>query len=503
MMEAGQNRIDFSCFENVLSVCVYGEETAETVVPDVLPDICRIIDADGIVTLRSKTADQGAVSVSGTINATVLYVPEDGAGVCRLSMDIPYSMSYACGDINESSIPVASVRLCSIDARMLNPRKVLVRADMEAQICVYNPGARSVGGMADAGTDTSTNVLNKEISFTTVTSAGEKTFIITDEYQLPANLPKLDVMLKEKLELTVDEVKPVGNKVLFKGIARFELMYAGPEGEIASTTWASSFSQILDSESDGEPELRVMLMPTGVYFEPLDTADGRVIKGEIHAVAQAVSLQRTEASFVMDAYSNKFKIEMERESVELTLNKPQISLRETMHELIEIPGSASEVIGVYAKTGAVSVGESELSCPVSVSIIYCDENGEMMSLYRKVSLNISHEIAAELTVESIASRCIEPYAAPAAGGIDLRLPVDITISVQKNVSFEAVIRIAEDTEEPKDCTALPSVIALQGTKEDLWSLAKRHGSTPELILEANNITDISEAEGVILVPCCR
>ena len=500
-MEAGHNRIDFSCFEKVLSVCVCGEETAETVVPDVLPDICRIVDADGIVTLRSKTADQGTASVSGTISATVLYVPEGGTGVCRLSMDIPYSLSHACGAVNESSIPEASVRLCSIDARMLNPRKVLVRADLEAQIYAYNSGMRSVNGSTDAETDT--NILNKEISYTTVTSAGEKTFIITDEYQLPANLPKLDVMLKEKLELSVDEVKPVGNKVLFKGIARFELMYAGPEGQIASTAWSSSFSQILESESDGEPELRVMLMPTGVYFEPLDTAEGRVIKGEIHAVAQAVSLQRTEASFVMDAYSNKFDIEMEKEHVELSLNQPQISFRETIHELMEIPGSISEVIGVYAKTGAVSIDESELSCPVTVSIIYCDESGEMLSLYRKISLSISHEIAAELTVESIASRCIEPYAAPAAGGIDLRLPVDITISVQKNVSFEAVVKITRNTDEEKDSTGLPSVVALQGTKEDLWSLAKRYRSTPELILAANNIADLSEAEGVILVPCCQ
>ena len=502
-MEAGQNRIDSNCFEKVLSVCVCGEETAETVVPDVLPDICRIVDTDGIVTLRSKTVDQGAVSVSGTINATVLYVPEGSTGMCRLSMDIPYSMSHACGAIDESSRPEASVRLCSIDARMLNPRKVLVRADLEAQICVYNPGTRSVGGRVGTEPDTTANILNKEISYTTVTSAGEKTFIITDEYQLPANLPKLDVMLKEKLELSVDEVKPVGNKVLFKGIARFELMYAGPEGEIASTTWSSSFSQILDSESDGEPDIRVALMPTGVYFEPLDTADGRVVKGEIHAVAQAVSLQRTEASFAVDAYSNKFDVELERERVELTLTQPQISFRETIHELVEIPGAISEVMGVYAKTGAVSMEESELSCPVSVSIIYCDENGEMLSLYRRISLSISHEIAADLTVESMASRCIEPYAAPAAGGIDLRLPVDITISVEKNVSFEAVITITENTEAPIDCTALPSVVALQGAKADLWSLAKRYRSTPELILAANNITDISEAEGVILIPSFR
>lgn len=56
------------------------EETAEVVVPDSLPDIMRIIDADAVALLRSKEADGGRVTITGIVNVSVIYIPD---GVAR------------------------------------------------------------------------------------------------------------------------------------------------------------------------------------------------------------------------------------------------------------------------------------------------------------------------------------------------------------------------------------------------------------------------------------
>jgi len=505
MMETALNKAEINCLERVFSVCVGCEETAESVVPDILPDICKIADADGLVLLRSKVAEQGRVSVNGTINATVLYLPEDGSGVCRLSIDVPYSISYECVDVSEASHPETSVRLRSIDARMLNPRKVLIRADVEAEIRVYNKSAYSVSNGIDAEEETSIQVLSNSFAFMPVISAKEKTFVMTDEYQIPANMPALDVLLRERLELFVDDIKSVGNKIIFKGIAKFDLMYASAQGDVLSTTWSSSFSQILEmNEIDENPEVKVTLMLTGAYFEPMDTAnDGRVITAELHVVAQATCIEQREYSYISDAYSNKFLLDIQRETVSLRSAERASTQRETIHDFLETSTPVGELVSVYTRPGIISVNEGDVKCAISVHAIYKDPGGELISMSKKINADFYFEIDEGTALESLAVRSIEEYATPSAGGLEIRIPVEITAEIYKNIIVETVSGIVEDRGSPIDLSDSPSIIVLQNSSDDLWKLAKKYHSTQTLIKEANKISCIEEAEDILLVPVHR
>lgn len=505
MMEAALNRIEINGLKRVCSACISCEETAESVVPDVLPDICEIVDADGIVLLRTKTAETGRVSLSGIVNTTVLYMPEDGSGICRLSIEMPFSISYDCGEVDENSRPEAMVRLRTMDARMLNPRKVLIRADLEADICAYNESTRTVCGGIEDGSEAGIHILGREFSFTSVSSVKEKTFVLTDEYQLPASMPPLGVMLKERLELSVDDVKSVGNKMIFKGIAKFDLLYTGEEGEPLSAAWSSSFSQILEMDVVCDnPEMQVSLMLTGAYFEPLDTAqDGRVITTELHIVAQAKCMERTECAYIADAYSNRYDLNMRTESMEFYSVERSVALRETVRDLMETPESVNEIVGVYTAFGQVAVEQGTVRCPVSVRAIYKDAGGVLLSSTKRVMAQCAFEVEERAYLEGVTVRCAEVYASPVSGGIDLRLPVDVTANICKKIKIDAVTEITADTEQPISTASTPSVTVLQSPSSDLWTLAKKYRSTPELILAANKITSIEEADGLILIPGCR
>ena len=88
-MELTVKRSGMPCCENVFAYLMPAEEAVETVVPDTMPDVERILFTEGTASIRSKEVLDGAVNITGSVNATVLYVPEGGEGTSSLEATIP------------------------------------------------------------------------------------------------------------------------------------------------------------------------------------------------------------------------------------------------------------------------------------------------------------------------------------------------------------------------------------------------------------------------------
>ena len=85
-------RSEISCCEKVFEYSMPLEEASETVVPDTMPDVERILCADGTALIRSKELGDGHISLAGSVQCTVLYAPEGGAGICALDVGIPAAL---------------------------------------------------------------------------------------------------------------------------------------------------------------------------------------------------------------------------------------------------------------------------------------------------------------------------------------------------------------------------------------------------------------------------
>ena len=107
------------------------ETMRESIVPDSCADIARIVDTTGLVCLtnRELTGD-GRFCASGAVDVSVLYIPEKEEGVRSLHFQIPFQC-YGEGQA-DAECEFLDIRgeLHSIDTRVLNPRKVLTRANL-------------------------------------------------------------------------------------------------------------------------------------------------------------------------------------------------------------------------------------------------------------------------------------------------------------------------------------------------------------------------------------
>ena len=74
----------------VLDQTVTQELTAEVIVPDSCADADRVVDAFGTLLVRAEECTAGSASVSGEVQAGILFVTEDGR-LERLETVIPFS----------------------------------------------------------------------------------------------------------------------------------------------------------------------------------------------------------------------------------------------------------------------------------------------------------------------------------------------------------------------------------------------------------------------------
>lgn len=127
----------------VLDQTVTQELTAEVIVPDSCADADRVVDAFGTLLVRAEECTAGSASVSGEVQAGILFVTEDGR-LERLETVIPFSARRGWEGEQSDCRLQCVCRLCSVDARLVHSRKLLVRVGVSCTLTVYAAFTRTL-----------------------------------------------------------------------------------------------------------------------------------------------------------------------------------------------------------------------------------------------------------------------------------------------------------------------------------------------------------------------
>ena len=475
------------------------EESTECVVPDTQPDIAAVLSTCGTPLIRSKDVGEGRVRVEANIPVKTAYLSEEGS-VCCLDVNIPFSVSAEDADIAAGSLCTADLHLLALETKVLNPRKVSVRAELCFAVRCYQTGRIAFYG-APEGERCGVQLLEKELTFTPVCAVTEKTFVLTDEYPLPPDAPIPAQILCQRTVLETEEIKTVGTKIILKGSAKSSLLYLSAEGTPAAAEFTTGFSQIVEAE--GLPEdaaVTAVLLPSGAYYDI--SGGGRSIGMETHVVAQLVIRGRVRLCCVTDAYSNRRALEMELDTQTHTVLHRSAVLRETLREQIETPTPVGEVLCVCAVPGCPTVNGGEAVLPLSVQMFYADPSGSLAAVKRCFTMKFSTDAAAGERVGIAAAALQEAHAVPSAGGAELRVPAELTALYFAEEELTAVTGIRFDETQELDLSGVPTLTLLRAcSSDDLWPLAKANCSTVDAIRAANRLDELTAPwEQMILIP---
>lgn len=159
----------------------YQEETAETIVPDSYPDISTIADCFANAILRGKDCRDGSVIISGGVKAGILYVPDDGSYPRNLEFYIPFTVKVENPSLTEQAQVLSSMTVRSVDARMINSRKAMIRVNLGCEVTAYEESVETFYTLQSEWDALQQKQSTYQISLPLET--GEKSFVVSDTWR--------------------------------------------------------------------------------------------------------------------------------------------------------------------------------------------------------------------------------------------------------------------------------------------------------------------------------
>ncbi len=492
-------------FEPILNTTLVREETMEMIVPDALPDILAVLDTCGTVLLGRKETSTGCVSVTGTVRCGILYRPEDGGALQPMTAELPFQVSADAEAITANSGCTAAVRLALAETRVLNPRKVLIRAEIVADLTVY--GRQSLSWCCDIPNREEQGVQQRlsDVSGSFARQVTERPFHFSDTLSLPGSKPPVETILRSNLSIRSMEEKIIGNKLIFKGNVTVQLLYRSTEDTILSAGFELPFSQMIDEGETGEETAYQLMLSLQSCEILLDDSEGRHLSLELDVLAQAVLWETRTLSMVSDAYSVRCVAAPEFNSYRIPRLLSNAESRYSLRELMDAPAEAREVLSVSLLPGQLRISHREnrleIGGEVRVSIVCEDANGESMAIAQTFPLSLEMDADRNCDV-NVTFLGDETTAIITAGGLEIRSDILFQIMLTARETVQGLSGLQTDGEGEIDYTGRPSIVLRQLHEgETLWDIAKAYCTTSAEIERANELQDGEAVSGrMLLIP---
>ena len=111
----------------------------DVIVPDTKPDILNTINLNGNVCILKKEVMDGKMKLEGCVNTCVMYIPDSKNNNLRgLNAEINFTKMLNIDECKENMIVVASFNVKDLECKVLNGRKINIRAGIETCIKLYS-----------------------------------------------------------------------------------------------------------------------------------------------------------------------------------------------------------------------------------------------------------------------------------------------------------------------------------------------------------------------------
>ena len=497
-------------YEALARTPFFFETTQEDIVPDYCADVARIVDTTGCVLVHSKElTPDGRVEVNGVLKVTVLFVPDTGGEAAALHLSIPFHHSCEGKDYPQCSHYSVQGRLAGIDTRMLNPRKLLTRAEIVLEVSAYRPKTMILSVAAEDEEACGLQLLRDSAETSVITEVLEREFTYAEEMTLSASRRGIQEILDTRTGIYSAETKIIGSRLVLKGIIRGEILYKDTAGELGTLSQEYLFSQIAEtSVPEDRGEARASFTLTG--FEYLIGSeeggdDGHTVTMSLHLHADIQVMESRKLEFLADMYSTSKEVTLERQTLHLAEDLRVQTRKQAMREILETGAAVREVVCAAVNCGTCTcfAGEDGVSAeaPITIKCLYLDENGALLLAEKEVRIKGESEMPAGKT--TLYLQCPgEVTAAPSPEGIETRFSLEFVMDSGSFIQKPCVVS-AQAEEIPLTGERKPSLVLRKFDREmGLWDIAKLYRTTGKDILAANQLEGEEEItpDRLLLIP---
>lgn len=502
-MELELNKTTLPYHDLIFHTKVTREETMEMIVPDAYPDISRLLDTNGICCLNTREASEGTVSLAGRIRCRILYLAENTEVMSSLGAELEFQCSVDQESIKENCTVVAIPRILSAETKMINPRKMMIRASYEIAVRVYRAEMLMLPcGVSESGV---VEEKHEQAEGYFVIAVPEKQFQFQDELNLSGSQQAIEEILRVQSDVNCNDAKLIGGKLVFKGDVILRMLYRSVDHNILATEFVLPYSQIMDAaEADETAEFH---LETALLNWTLGevSVDGHSMAVEVELYAYAEIRASKNMSLLADAYSVRYCVQADFSPFVFPQLVERSVRRESKRELMETGEKDVSVLDLrcmVVETSTVKTPEKlVLKAAVQLELLCVDEGGRVERMSRHLTLESEVPVTGE--VEAMVS-CIltEGSALPAANGVEVRVGVAFQVLLLRREERLGISALELDEKQALEQEGRPSIVLRQMINgESLWDIAKAYATTISEIRQANKMEeDTAEPGQLLLIP---
>lgn len=497
-MELQFKKVPIPALENSVLEEKHMELTQEVRLSDSLPDIGRVLSAWAQPVLRSKEWTGDALRISGGISLSCAYAPEDGSEIRTVQEWLPFQMKWDLDPKTPEGRMLVLPLLRFAEGRSISSRKMMLRAGISCLMKAVSPISGELYAPEIVPEDI--QLLTRTYPLRIPTEAGEKSFQIDEELDLPGAVPPGGKLLSSVMTPQITENRVVGDKVVFKGRGNLHCLYRCPEGKLHGVDFELPFSQFsqLDRVYGQDSGAQVLTAVTDLEAQSLENGKIRVKSGLVgqYLVDEKRFLEVTE-----DAYSPFRDVQVKRE----TLMLPSVLLdkKESLQPSARIPGMTGNTLedcflSDFPRQRRLD-GKFQLTVPGTFQLLQENEEGLLQGATVKWEEMLDIPGAENVALEAIPQYSGAVSALTSAEGTELTAALELDTRASARTEIPMVTGLTLGQEQEPD-PGRPSLILTRAGEGSLWEIARDCGSTVEAIRDANGLAGDPEPDRMLLVP---
>ncbi len=482
-------------FEEVFAGSDTIDESLAIIVSDINPDVAQIIGTGASLYVQEKSFSQGMMRMVGSVNCEIFYHSIENEEIFIVPASVPFSYSKEMTGASAGDKCMTDLSLLTAEAKMLNPRKLQVRVQLEASAMLYKSKTVELVEGIIAAKEEGVNTHSERVELELLHEVTEKKMVLADEIRLSAgDFEGQSRIYKTEVDWQIEDKKVLANKIMLRGSASLNLFSFGEDGRFAGQkAYNVPFSQIVECDGvEAGDSAEITFFTMYKECEILRKSDGSAfLNVDLAANLECLVKRRQGVTIISDAYSTAYQMTYEH-----TMVSPHTSGRDELvchaAEVIQTESPAAKVLNVSVCCGKVLIKPGDtLACgSCYVTVLYEDTSGCPCTIHKRIGTEVMLPAPA-------AARCC---AYIKCEGVGAEVNIDGNIDIEFNAvyrlpcvnapSYRCMSSCALDPKVPKQRQQRASLILRAAQKnERVWDIAKAYNTTPEEILVANKLTE--------------
>ena len=468
----------------------------DMIVPDSKPDILNTISTSGIVSIYKTEISEEKIRIDGNVNTYIMYIP-DGVedNVRGLNTNLDFSEIINIPTCKEGMNPVLETQLKSIDCKVLNGRKINIKAIIEVSFKIYSQDSIEI--INDMNNVENLQMLKEELKVNSLVGMGLNKISSKDTIRID-NIDNLAEILKVDINLGSKDIKLSYNKVLAKSEIEIKIMYLTEDNRINITNSKLPFVGFIDIPNVLDGNIcDVNYLIKNIIIKP-NPQEEHSIYVEVEVEITCNVYEEKDINIIQDMFIPGKELDFEKKQITTVMDKQNKINIKSINEKINFRAiENTKLIDVDVTTSILKEDKinSKILCEgdINLKFLFLNNNNQIEIKETTIPFDFvveDLENGETLNSENYIEIKDTNFIVQEGGDIECNIDIEITTKLYRYANISVIDSVEDKGNIENQDYSIIIYVVKKG--DSMWNIAKKFGTTVEYIVNINNTSNPNE-----------